>query len=173
MNTTPPIKRNKNLVWLSRDHHEGLLIVWKIRQGIRLQVNDSEILNFILHEYCHSLQPHFLQEEKWLFTSLSKKDEWRVEVEKQHAEIRKMVAVIRCSFKTREQVLQNLKVLCEKFASQLEKHIRFEERILFPYIEKIVTEEKLTEIGDELTKAHHLKMPVAWTSEFWVKHLDK
>jgi hypothetical protein len=33
-----PIKRNKHLKWLSRDHHFGLLACWKIRQGLKIKL---------------------------------------------------------------------------------------------------------------------------------------
>lgn len=35
------MKRNENLVPLSRDHHFGLLCCWKIRQGIKKEVSQE------------------------------------------------------------------------------------------------------------------------------------
>lgn len=39
------IKRTKALQPLSRDHHHGLLLCWKIRQGIKLNVEPERIKN--------------------------------------------------------------------------------------------------------------------------------
>jgi len=38
-----PIKRNEALKPLSRDHHHGLLLCWKIRQGIKLNIEPERI----------------------------------------------------------------------------------------------------------------------------------
>ena len=35
MNQPKPIKRSKELVPLSKEHHEGLLFAWKIKQGLQ------------------------------------------------------------------------------------------------------------------------------------------
>ena len=36
--TTKPLKRHAGLVELSRDHHHGLLLSWKIRQGLKKEI---------------------------------------------------------------------------------------------------------------------------------------
>ena len=57
--------------------------------------------------------------------------------------------------------------LLEKLANAIHDHIRFEERELFPYAEKVITQEKLNEIYDQLSKE-----PVQcgkWERAFWVR----
>jgi len=38
MEKTNPIKRNEAIAELSRDHHFALLLVWKIREGLKKAV---------------------------------------------------------------------------------------------------------------------------------------
>lgn len=53
-------------------------------------------------------------------------------------------------------------------ADALDNHIRFEERILFPYIEKEVPEEKLVELGKQLQQMHPLNEKDTYSDEFWM-----
>ena len=56
MKTNSPIKRHQALVSFSKDHHFGLLLVWKIKQGLNNAVFLELISNYIL--YC------FAQDQK-------------------------------------------------------------------------------------------------------------
>lgn len=163
MSKASPIKRDKNLVWLSRDHHEGLLIVWKIRQGISFSIPNNRITDFVLHAYTAHLEPHFIEEEELLFVKLPENEPQRLKAESEHAAIRKMVAALRPDA---ESTVADL----EAFANLLEAHIRFEERVLFPYIEKEILPEALTIIGSQLEADHSTKKPFIWQDEFWIKN---
>ena len=46
MGNTTPIKRHPAIVSFSKDHHFGLLLVWKIRQGLSRQVDPERISNY-------------------------------------------------------------------------------------------------------------------------------
>ncbi len=63
----------------------------------------------------------------------------------------------------------------QEFASLLEAHIRFEERTLFPYLEKEIPPEELERIGVAIENDHLKKTPFTWQDEFWIqnKHADK
>ncbi len=162
MKTPSPIKRSKSLVLLSRDHHDGLLLAWKIRQGIKLNVEHNRISTYAEKVFDKELEPHFREEEKVLFSQLPDNDELRITAEKQHAELRKKIALFRTSSDVSEADLL-------RFASLLDEHIRFEERTLFPHIEKTFLEEQLHEIGRQLEEDHATKETVVWQDEFWVK----
>ena len=43
-----PIKRHQAIVSFSKDHHFGLLLVWKIRQGLNKAVSAERISNYVL-----------------------------------------------------------------------------------------------------------------------------
>jgi hemerythrin-like domain-containing protein len=97
-----------------------------------------------------------------LFIRLQASDELRIKAEDQHAAIRKMIAAFRSSEEPEESALMS-------FAALLEEHIRFEERILFPYLEKLIPREELDEIGRQLEQDHVNKVCLTWTDEFWIK----
>jgi hemerythrin-like domain-containing protein len=60
----------------------------------------------------------------------------------------------------------NQQLLLE-FSTLLESHIRFEERVLFNEIEKLLTPEQLITVGNQLNKEE--KSKAVWDDEFWVK----
>lgn len=138
-----PIKRSKNLVALSKDHHEGLLVVWKIRQGIRFEIAEKHIADFVAYAFDTHLQPHFLEEEEMLFTKLPGDDALLIKAKDQHASLRQMVVELRS---TTEITTAQL----EAFTNFLEEHIRFEERELFRHIEEVVPLKEMETIGIEL-----------------------
>ena len=53
-------------------------------------------------------------------------------------------------------------------ADLLNKHIRFEERELFVYLEELLTKEQLDSVFAEIEK-HPVTSETEWTEEFWVK----
>jgi hemerythrin-like domain-containing protein len=159
--TPTPIKRNKNLVLLSHDHHDGLMIVWKIRQGFRFLISNVRIADFIVNAFATHLQPHFIEEEELLFVQLSPQDELRIKAEGEHAAIRNKVAALQ---PTSEAKVEDL----EEFAKLLEEHIRFEERTLFPYIEQHINDEDLEKIGAALKLQHTNKCAFTWEDKFWI-----
>ena len=61
------MKRNENIVLLSRDHHFGLLHAWKIKQGLKKGVALERIATYIIFHWQHNQEAHFLEEEKFLF----------------------------------------------------------------------------------------------------------
>ena len=132
------MKRNINLVPLSREHHLGLLCSWKIREGIKKQVSYNRIKKYIDYFWENNLSAHFEIEDKVLpkieSNCLQKK------MEKEHVELRKLINHI--------HHYQDINLLSE-FAKVLNDHIRFEERVVFPYYEKELKEilsKKITKI---------------------------
>jgi hypothetical protein len=65
-----PIKRNDSLKPLSRDHHHGLLLSWKIRTGLTKKIEPKRIKHYSDWFYQNHLKPHFEIEEKYLFPTL-------------------------------------------------------------------------------------------------------
>ncbi len=130
-----PIKRNEALVQLSRDHHYGLLLCWKIREGIKRRIEPQRIKNYVDWFWLHHLEQHFEIEEKYLFPILGNQNEM---VEQALAEHRRLKVLFE-----NENDLHNSISLIEK---ELEKHIRFEERVLFNEIQKHATKEQLQQI---------------------------
>ena len=74
-----PIKRNKNIVPLSREHHATLLFCWKLKSGIQLGIDPERIQRYVNYFYEHELLPHFKKEEDFnekKFISLFKHKEF-------------------------------------------------------------------------------------------------
>jgi hemerythrin-like domain-containing protein len=155
-----PLKRNANLVLLSRDHHDGLLIGWKLRQGLAFDRPIPLMAQFVSQQFEEHLAPHFADEELLLFSALDSNDPMRKQAEDEHAAIRQMVAAM-------PAVVDRLQI--EQFATALDEHIRFEERVLFPYMEQQLSGDALARIGAELTSTHDSKHPDTWTNKFWLK----
>ena len=135
-----PIKRNPAIAELSKDHHDALLLVWNIKKALKNSIEAARITNYVIPFYEADLLTHFKQEEELLFIHLEATATLRVQAEEEHRQIHLLIAGLR---KNPED-----KNLIEKFAETLEKHIRFEERILFNHLQEIIPAAKLVEIHD-------------------------
>lgn len=161
MKSSKPLKRNENLVWLSRDHHQGLLLIWKTRQGLNNGTSLRDIASYVHFFWMHALEPHFRDEERLLFPVLSQDDAKRCLAAAQHAYIQRLVEIM----------MEDREMLCnavfQEFGEMLERHIRFEERVLFPYIEQKIGGEQLNHIGWQLEQSHAVNFKDEWHHEFW------
>lgn len=154
------MKRNKNLIELSRDHHHGLLLGWKIKQGLKRDVPLDELANYVIHFAREALFPHFKEEECQVLVYLSPDDAYHKRTLYEHAELRGIIIRIGIKGQVDQKLLLTL-------VEKLEAHIRFEERELFPYIEKLLSIQQLDEIGKLLSELHH-PYTETYQNEFWV-----
>lgn len=148
-----PIKRHPALQPLSRDHHQGLLLSWKIREGFRRGVDVQRVWQYAVHFYRHELVPHFETEERYVFSILG---DGHLLVKRALAEHRRLNRL----FSEGGDPKRNLSLIEE----ELEAHIRFEERVLFQEIQDTASEEQLREA--EAQHAQTVAYP-AWEDEFW------
>lgn len=153
-----PIKRHPALISLSRDHHYGLLLVWKIRQGIKTKVDVKRIGNYAIFFFERELQPHFEKEEKELFTRLPDGDLLRQQAFKEHDQIRNLVNRLQAD-KENTDVLKEL-------ADTLESHIRFEERVLFNHLQDTLSEDELLKVAHEHGE-NKRNFDSEWSDHFW------
>lgn len=160
MKIAKPIKRSPVLIEFSRDHHFGLLLVWKIRQGLKNNIAPERISSYILYYFKNDLLNHFTEEEKLLFNRLNEQSELRKKAESDHATIYQQIEEIKKN--------KNDSKLITQFADKLEEHIRFEERELFNYIQTCLSEVELTDIAGQFSRQVH-DVEKAWEDEFWVK----
>ena len=159
MTNIKPIKRHESIAEFSRDHHFALLFVWKIRTGLKKAVEPERIKKYIVHFFNTGLKPHFKEEEELLFPLLSEENKLRIRAETEHKLMHQIIAEMENSSS------DNLPI--EKFADTLEKHIRFEERELFNYLQSAVSESALSEIALQLKAREH--EPAPWPDTFWEK----
>ena len=156
-----PIKRSEELVSLSRDHHDGLLLSWKIRTGINKGIELKRIADYVLHSYRTELAEHFRQEEDLIFSLLEPLDEYRLRAENEHGTLRAQINEL-------QQATESTELLAA-FATSLNDHIRFEERVLFPHIEEKADKVELQKAGKIVNQLHERKENASWSDEFWLK----
>ena len=92
MTENAPLKRHESLVPFSRDHHFGLLLVWKIKQGLNRQIDPVRISNYVRYFFREDIFPHFEEEERHLFTILEKDDPLRLRAEEEHSILRNLLS---------------------------------------------------------------------------------
>ncbi|MEZ4855337.1 MAG: hemerythrin domain-containing protein [Gelidibacter sp.] len=130
-----PQKRHKALQPLSREHHHGLLLSWKIRNGFHKNVAPERIKSYADWFFETHLIPHFEMEETHLFSILETNHDLVKRALSDHRRLKRL-------FNNEDDITKSL----SKIEEELEQHIRFEERILFPEIQKTATETQLAHI---------------------------
>lgn len=135
MEANKPLKRHEALKFLSRQHHLGLLFSWKLRKGFANNISLERIKAYSNWFFINEIEPHFKLEEEHIFTILDTKHPFITRALKEHRRIKGL-------FNDEENIKNSLSLLEE----ELEAHIRFEERVLFPEIQKVATEEEFREI---------------------------
>ena len=149
------MKRNINLIHLSREHHFGLLCSWKVREGVKLGIDYHRIKAYINYFWTAHLSPHFITEDV-AFESVNQINALAV-MQQEHLEIKQLITLINES--------ENSDLLLQ-FADALQHHIRFEEREFFTNLEQNLSDLELAEIGLKLQKCVVAKTD-DYADEFW------
>lgn len=144
---------------LSREHHDGLLFAWKLRQGINNNTDTGRLRDFTSWYWKNHIKAHFFQEEKVLLPFMPSSHPLVLQLKKDHAFIRELVLTI-----DKDPDKYDFVTL----ANHIEQHIRFEERELFQYLEAQLSEQQLTGIYEELEK-HPVFCSSDWKDEFWIR----
>ena len=154
-----PIKRSTAIAEFSRDHHFALLLIWKIREGLKKNIEAERICTYVLHYFETELMPHFKGEEELLYSKIHSDNKLRVQAEAEHKTIYKIISDLKIN--------QSNKSLLQNFADILEKHVRFEERQLFNFLQDNISETELSKIAAALKAREHEEESV-WTDAFWI-----
>jgi hemerythrin-like domain-containing protein len=154
--THTPIKRSPELTTLSRDHHDGLLFVWKIKQGVIYGVPAKTIGKYCEWYWQNHLQKHMKKEEGALLQILDKTHPLINNMLEDHDAIR---------IKMEDIISDPGYYSIQRLAQIIYHHIRFEERILFSAIEKVATAEQLDKMSAVF--ADDDKPGTEWLDEFW------
>ena len=143
-------KRHPSLIPLSREHHHGLLLAFRIKHGLpktrRPYDSPQEQAADTMHFFKSGLAPHFAAEADILFPAIRvmqpQASALLDRLLEEHAALRELV----------HQLGQQppdgprLTALLASFGTLLERHIRCEERELFPVYEAHVSEAEATRI---------------------------
>ena len=155
-----PIKRSPAIVQFSKDHHFALLLIWKIRQGLRFGIDTTRIYKYVNYFFINFLEEHLQEEEELLFVHIEKDNDLRRTVEKDHFALR--------AFAEKINLQADVTTLSE-FAKRLETHIRFEERELFNVLQKKIPQSDLQIICNKMESSHKKQPDDKWEDEFWIK----
>jgi len=147
-------KRHPSLISLSKDHHHALALALRCRKQALGQLNpgDPESMKGLAEEvknfFLQNLQRHFEAEQKVLFPLIgahSNDAELLITgLLREHEQIGKDVTAL-------EQESQLSKTLFN-LGDLLERHIRQEERTLFPIFEQVVPPAAAEEAGREIER---------------------
>lgn len=155
-----PIKRSEEFKAFSRDHHFGLLFCWKVKQGLEASVEPERLGSYVDYFWSCHLREHFLIEESVLFDRFQ--DPVCVQAKKEHCTIINQIEKIRGE---KRESLEAYEVLVKI----LNKHIRYEERVVFPHLEQTLPVSSLNEITQHLNNEHKDDFIDNYSDEFWVK----
>lgn len=153
-----PIKRNENIVKLSRDHHASLMFCWKLRQGIKQHISHERMVQYVKYFLDSHMTTHFKEEEDFLFQPLQ--DDKVQKAKSDHVEILKLTNTVLVSDK------EDLGDELARLADLVDAHVRYEERILFPHLEQNLTEVQLENIGRSISEE---PLKDLYEDEFWVR----
>jgi len=153
MEIKKPIKRHKALQPLSRQHHFGLLFSWKLRKGFSKGIAPERMMEYANWFYINEIEPHFSDEEKYLFPILDPSHELIERALKEHRRIKRL-------FLDTEDPERSL----HRLEEELDAHIRFEERILFNEIQKVATPEQLAIVEEIHTENEPI---LEYSDPFW------
>ncbi len=148
-----PIKRHESLRPLSREHHHGLLCAWKIREGLKRNVEPARIRKYTSWFWNSHLHEHFRIEESFVFTILPSSNELVQQALDEHKTLQNLFA--------QNDESEDSLTLLEK---TLDAHIRFEERTLFNAIQEVATPEQFKIIEQN----HDESFVDNFEDEFWV-----
>lgn len=150
-----PIKRHIVLQPISREHHHGLLLSWKIRQGFSFGIAPERMKKYTDWFWENHLQAHFEFEENYIFPILDKEHPLIKRALREHRRLKRL-------FMATDKIERNISLIEEELVA----HIRFEERVLFKEVEAVATTEQLKRIEQE----HSKPIVEEWEDKFWVRN---
>jgi len=139
-----PIKRSEELQPLSRQHHNGLLFCLLLQKGIKKQADPEVMKEFIQSFWYKDLHHHFVLEENYLLPLINQYPALQAGLNRmvnEHYELKNIINEnsLNISYESIEALRRNL-----------DAHIRFEERELFPSIEQTISMQQRMAIGAAL-----------------------
>ena len=142
-------KRSRELRPLSSEHHQALLVAFQLKKALAGQAEtagaprDLDGLAALARRFEESVfLVHVTAEEELLGRHLAPADARRLKEE--HRELRHLLGEARAT----RQVARRAPLLA--FAELLERHVRWEERELFPRCEQEIAPGDLAAVGHEL-----------------------
>ena len=146
---------NVNLSDACARHHKTLFFCWNIRTVIDKGIDLQRIVDYVNWYGETILFKKFEIEEKQLFTLLDEDHYLVKRALKEHRRIKRLFKI------DAKNPMKSLIYIEE----ELDLHIRFEERQMFPEFEKNTTQRKLKVIKDQFSS---LLTNTDWKDQFWL-----
>lgn len=154
------IPRHEAMRELSRHHHHALTVVLKIRktliEGVAPEVVE-QLRKDLKHFWVTGGQEHFREEEEILLPAYARyaspRHEEIIEMLIEHAQIRALVAAI----DEGGDHDRDLVTCIQELGDVLEKHVRREERVIFPMMEAALPEDVLKKLAPYFHEFHENK----------------
>lgn len=123
------MKRDPRLRGLSSEHHQALVLA----RSLLSAAEGGRHIENLFTRFQGELEPHFLAEERWLLPGLEAAGAHALaaRTREDHAFLGATVQAAQRG--DREAMLA--------FATRLQEHVRFEERVLFPACEELLPED--------------------------------
>ncbi|MGC4063613.1 MAG: hemerythrin domain-containing protein [Polyangiaceae bacterium] len=141
------MKRDPRLHGLSSEHHHSLVLVQRIRAWLsRADVETEQaFVDEVFARYSAELEPHFAAEEELLLPDLTSgiEKDFALRTASEHQMMRELA---------KDAKAGQLDAL-RAFADVLEAHVRFEEQQLYPLCERVIPDERLTEVARRVPKS--------------------
>ncbi|PZX65913.1 hemerythrin domain-containing protein [Hydrotalea sandarakina] len=155
-----PIKRSEAMQPLSRQHHNALLFCLLLKKGIAKKADNSVMKDFCISFWENDLMHHFQLEEDLLYS-----------LGNTYPVLQSGLLQMKDEHTALQQYMNQIKIhvtyaILTEYVNLLEKHVRFEERILFPHIENTINSNILQQIGKALVQEEEhncLQYPI----HFW------
>ena len=146
------MKRHKSLFPLSHEHQHGLALALKLKYPKRQlsssnEAEISELKSELADKYENILRKHFRKEERYLVPGFEDNNLMK-QMLGEHIKLEGLYNKIVSN--SVGWTLEQQRDMLNLFGELLDLHIRFEERELFPMIEKSLSEEQLEELGKKL-----------------------
>jgi hypothetical protein len=127
------MKRHRALIPLSHDHHQALVAARRLRRAADAEEDPADAVAAFVRFFRTSSVPHFREEEETIFPLVIDNHEARplvVQALLDHQQLHALTAML--------ETADDVGATMHELGQLLEAHVRFEERTLFPLVERLV-----------------------------------
>lgn len=155
-------KRSEYLRKITWEHHQALRYALHIRKGVANGTPCEVLAGYVRAVSEQHLEPHFVEEERALFSRLDESHRDYPVLRRVLDEHRTLPVLAReigeRDGHNRDQVAS--------FAQMIVDHVRLEEKELFPWVEQCLTETALRAAQAQIEQMHSAT-ELDWSDEFW------
>jgi hemerythrin-like domain-containing protein len=154
------MKRHESLHPLSQHHHFALIQVWEMRKalkqtGAKRAAAVRAVARKFVRFWKSTGQVHFREEEEVLLPAYARhvrldQDKDVMHMLAEHAIIRGLIGQVEAALADGEVSEDDV----SKLAQTLHDHVRLEENVIFPRVEKALSENELRAMGQGLHRLH-------------------